>query len=159
MRLNIPDYDMDRNLGFVISDLQRLITTAMDAELKDLGLTHSQLRVVLHLSRQEGLTQVRIAKDLQIGKVAVGGLLDRLESKGLVQRKPHPRDRRATQISLTAKAGALYKPIVESGKFVMEKMLIGIGPEQEQQLIDLLLTVKQNTQNIIAGQGRYQRPQ
>ena len=159
MRLNIPDYDMDRNLGFVISDLQRLITTAMDAELKDLGLTHSQLRVVLHLSRQEGLTQVRIAKDLQIGKVAVGGLLDRLESKGLVQRKPHPSDRRATQISLTAKADALYKPIVESGKFVMEKMLIGISPEQEQQLIDLLLTVKQNTQNIIAGQGRYQRPQ
>ena len=159
MRLNIPDYDMDRNLGFVIGNLQRLITTAMDAELKDLGLTHSQLRVVLHLSRQEGLTQVRIAKDLQIGKVAVGGLLDRLESKGLVQRKPHPSDRRATQISLTAKADDLYKPIVESGKFVMEKMLIGIGPEQEQQLIDLLLTVKQNTQNIIAGQGRYQRPQ
>ena len=159
MSLNIPDYDTDRNLGFVISDLQRLITTAMDAELKDLGLTHSQLRLVLHLSRQEGLTQVRIAKDLQIGKVAVGGLLDRLESKGLVQRKPHPSDRRATQISLTAKADALYKPIVESGKFVMEKMLIGISPEQEQQLIDLLLTVKQNTQNIIAGQGRYQRPQ
>ena len=30
MSLEVPGYDIDRNLGFVISDLHRLITTAMD---------------------------------------------------------------------------------------------------------------------------------
>ncbi len=150
MSLEIPGYDMDRNLGFVISDLQRLITTAMDKELKTLGLTRSQLRIILHLSRQDGLTQVRIAEDLEIGKVAVGGLLDRLQSKGLIERKPHPTDRRATLVFLTDKADVLYKPIVESGRYVMEKMLAGINANQQKQLIDLLLTVKQNTQNIIS---------
>lgn len=149
MSLEISGYDMDRNLGFVISDLQRLITTAMDKELKALGLTRSQLRIILHLSRQDGLTQVRIADDLQMGKVAVGGLLDRLESKGLVQRRPHPTDRRATHIFLTPSAEALYQPIVESGRYVMGKMLAGISSSKQKELINLLLTVKQNTQNII----------
>lgn len=150
MSLELPGYDMDRNLGFVISDLQRLITTAMDSELKALGLTRSQLRIVLHLSRQDGLTQVRIADDLDMGKVAVGGLLDRLQGKDLIQRKPHPTDRRATHVYLTAKAAALYKPILDSGKHVMEEMFAGISKAEQKQLIDLLLTVKQNTQKLIS---------
>ena len=101
MSLDLSGYDIDRNLGFVISDLHRLITTAMDKELKALGLTRSQLRVVLHLTREQGLTQVRIAEDLEMGKVAVGGLLDRLEAKGLIERRPHPTDRRASSIFRT----------------------------------------------------------
>jgi DNA-binding MarR family transcriptional regulator len=149
MSLQISGYDMERNLGFVISDLQRLITTAMDKELKALDLTRSQLRIILHLSRRDGLTQVRIAEDLEMGKVAVGGLLDRLEGKGLVQRRPHPTDRRATHVFLTPSAEALYTPIVESGRYVMDKMLAGISTRKQTELIDLLLTVKQNTQNII----------
>ena len=149
MGLQVSGYDMERNLGFVISDLHRLITTAMDKELKTLDLTRSQLRIILHLSRRDGLTQVRIADDLEMGKVAVGGLLDRLQGKGLVQRKPHPTDRRATHVFLTPSAEALYKPIVESGRYVMGRMLAGIGTRKQKELIDLLLTVKQNTQNII----------
>ena len=149
MGLQVSGYDMERNLGFVISDLHRLITTAMDKELKTLGLTRSQLRIILHLSRRDGLTQVRIAEDLEMGKVAVGGLLDRLQGKGLVQRKPHPTDRRATHVFLTPSAEALYNPIVESGRYVMGRMLAGISTRKQKELIDLLLTVKQNTQNII----------
>ena len=153
MSLELPGYDLDRNLGFIISDLHRLITTAMDKELKTLGLTRSQLRIILHLSRRDGLTQVRIAEDLEMGKVAVGGLLDRLQSKELIQRKPHPTDRRATHIFLTTKATSLYRPIVESGSYVTENMLTGVDRQQREQLIDLLLTVKQNTQSISTGAG------
>ncbi len=149
MSLELPGYDMNRNLGFVISDLHRLITTAMDKELKALGLTRSQLRVVLHLSRNDGLTQVRIAEDLEMGKVAIGGLLDRLQSKQLIERKPHPTDRRATLIYLTAKTLALYEPILASGSYVTAQMLRGLSSTQQEQLIDLLLLVKQNTLGII----------
>ena len=150
MSLEVPGYDMDRNLGFVISDLQRLITTAMDKELKTLGLTRSQLRVILHLSRRDGRTQVRIADDLEMGKVAIGGLLDRLEGKGLVERRPHPTDRRATQIFLTGKANALYKPILKSGAYVTGQILENISPEEQEHLVDLLLIVKQNTLALLS---------
>ena len=73
----------DRNLGFLISDVHRLMTAAVDKEVNSLGLTRSQLRVVLHLMRGDGLSQVALAEDLQLGKVTIGGLLDRLQDKGL----------------------------------------------------------------------------
>ena len=150
MSLEVPHgYDINRNLGFVISDLHRLITTAMDKELKALDLTRSQLRVVLYLTREEGLTQVRIAEDLEMGKVALGGLLDRLEAKGLVERRAHPTDRRAMQIFLTAKAGALHQPILKSGAYVTNRMMADISPKDQERLLDLLLTVKHNTQAMI----------
>lgn len=150
MSLEVPGYDINRNLGFLISDLHRLITAAMDKELGALGLTRSQLRVVLHLSRKEGLTQVRIAEDLAMGKVAVGGLLDRLEAKGLVERRRHPTDRRAMQIFLTAKVDALHKPILKSGAYVTAQMMANISRKDQKRLVDLLLTVKQNAQAMIA---------
>jgi DNA-binding MarR family transcriptional regulator len=150
MSLEVPGYDINRNLGFLISDLHRLITAAMDKELGALGLTRSQLRVVLHLSRKEGLTQVRIAEDLAMGKVAVGGLLDRLEAKGLVERRRHPTDRRAMQIFLTAKVDALHKPILKSGAYVTAQMTANISRKDQKRLVDLLLTVKQNAQAMIA---------
>jgi DNA-binding MarR family transcriptional regulator len=150
MSLQVPGYDMDRNLGFLISDLHRLITTAMDKELKALGLTRSQLRVVLYLTREEGVTQVRIAEDLEMGKVAIGGLIDRLEAKGLVERRAHPTDRRATQIFLTAKMAALHKPILKSGIRVTTQMVADISRKDSERLVDLLLKVKQNTQAMIA---------
>jgi MarR family transcriptional regulator for hemolysin len=148
--LDLSGYDIDRNLGFVISDLHRLITTAMDKDLKALGLTRSQLRVVLHLTREQGLTQVRIAEDLEMGKVAVGGLLDRLEAKGLVERRPHPTDRRASSVFLTAKSDALHKPILKSGGHVIRQMVAGISPKDQERLVDLLLMVKQNTQALLS---------
>jgi MarR family transcriptional regulator for hemolysin len=150
MSLAVPGYDMDRNLGFLISDLHRLITAAMDKELSALGLTRSQLRVVLYLAREEGLSQVQIADDLGMGKVTVGGLLDRLEAKGLVERRPHPTDRRAFRVFLTTKTARLNKPILRSGSYVTERMMANIKPKDQERLVDLLLQVKENTQAIIS---------
>jgi MarR family transcriptional regulator for hemolysin len=152
--LDLSGYDIDRNLGFLISDLHRLITTAMDKELKALSLTRSQLRVVLHLTRGQGLTQVRIAEDLEMGKVAVGGLLDRLEAKDLIERRPHPTDRRASSIFLTAKSDALHKPILKSGGYVSRQMVANISSKDQERLVDLLLMVKQNTQALLSDTER-----
>ena len=120
MPSKLPHEVVDRNLGFLVSDVHRLITTAIDKEMKELGLTRSQLRVILHLVREDGLTQVRIADDLQLGKVTIGGLLDRLEVKQLVERRPHPTDRRATLVYLTDNA---------EGTNVMNHGICGIGCE------------------------------
>jgi len=139
----------DRNLGFLISDVHRLMTTAVDKEVSALGLTRSQLRVVLHLMRADGLSQVALANDLQLGKVTVGGLLDRLEQKGLITRRPHPSDRRAKLVYLTLADKNIYDSIVEAGRIILEQVLEGINKSEQKELIDLLLRVKANTEKIL----------
>lgn len=139
----------DRNLGFLISDVHRLLTAAVDKEVGALGLTRSQLRVVLHLMRDDGLSQVALADDLQLGKVTVGGLLDRLQEKGLVERRPHPTDRRAKLVYLTLADQAIYDSIVAAGRTILEQVLAGISKAEEKTLIKLLLRVKANTAGIL----------
>ena len=151
MPSKLPHEVVDRNLGFLVSDVHRLITTAIDKEMKELGLTRSQLRVILHLVREDGLTQVRIADDLQLGKVTVGGLLDRLEVKQLVERRPHPTDRRATLVYLTDNIDELIQPMQKSGGKLLRQFQQGMSKKEQQQLIDLLLRVKDNTLEILAG--------
>jgi len=139
----------DRNLGFLISDLHRLMTAAVDKEVSVLGLTRSQLRVVLHLMRGDGLSQVALAEDLQLGKVTIGGLLDRLQDKGLIERRPHPSDRRAKLIYLNLPDQKIYDSIVEAGRVIMEQVLVGISITEQKLLIELLLRVKANTAMIL----------
>jgi DNA-binding MarR family transcriptional regulator len=139
----------DRNLGFLISDVHRLLTAAVDNEVRALGLTRSQLRVVLHLMRGDGISQVALADDLQLGKVTVGGLLDRLQEKGLIERRPHPTDRRAKLVYLTLADQNIYDAIVEAGGIILKQVLAGINKTEEKTLIALLLRVKANTAGIL----------
>jgi MarR family transcriptional regulator, transcriptional regulator for hemolysin len=139
----------DRNLGFVISDVHRLITAAVDKEVSSLGLTRSQLRVVLHLMRSDGISQVNLAEDLQLGKVTVGGLLDRLQEKGLIERRPHPSDRRSKLVYLTLADQNIYDSIVKAGRVILDQVLAGISKAEQQQLIDLLQRVKANTALVL----------
>jgi DNA-binding MarR family transcriptional regulator len=139
----------DRNLGFLISDVHRLLTAAVDKEVGALGLTRSQLRVVLHLMRDDGISQVALADDLQLGKVTVGGLLDRLQEKGLIERRPHPTDRRAKLVYLTLADPKIYDAIVAAGGLILEQVLAGINKAEEKTLIKLLLRVKANTAGIL----------
>jgi len=147
--IKVVDEQRDRNLGFLISDLHRLMTAAVDKEVSTLGLTRSQLRVVLHLMRGDGLSQVALAEDLQLGKVTVGGLLDRLQDKGLIERRPHPSDRRTKLVYLNLPDQKIYDSIVEAGRVILEQVLLGISKSEQKKLIELLLRVKANTAMIL----------
>ena len=69
--------DWELRLGFLIHDVSRLRRSAFDRCLKPLNVTRSQWWVLACLSRDDGMTQSQLAEELDLGKVAVGGLIDR----------------------------------------------------------------------------------
>ncbi len=71
--------DWELRLGFLIHDVSRLRRSAFDRCLKPLNVTRSQWWVLAYLSREDGMTQTQLAEELDLGKVAIGGLIDRLE--------------------------------------------------------------------------------
>lgn len=141
--------DLDGNVGFLVSDAHRLVTAVVDQEMSSLGLTRSQLRVVLFLSRADGCTQVELAEKLEIGKVSMGGLLDRLEEKGLLERKSNPQDRRAKRIFLKPKIKTLYQPMQDIGEGLMDKLLAGLDSQERQQFSSYLQLLKKNCRDIL----------
>src|SRR5258705_5882675 len=99
--------DWELRLGFLIHDVSRLRRSAFDRCLKHLNVTRSQWWVLAYLSREDGMAQSQLAEELDLGKVAVGGLIDRLEKTGLVRREPDATDRRVKRIFLEPKSQQL----------------------------------------------------
>jgi hypothetical protein len=81
-----PDWDL--RLGYLIHDVSRLRRMMFDRALAPLGITRSQWWVLAFISRKDGLPQTQLANELDVGKVALGALIDRLETAGFVTRKP-----------------------------------------------------------------------
>ena len=99
----------DRNFGFLVHDVARLMRVAYDRRTRELGLTRSQWWVLNHLYFNEGITQSELADVLDIEKPTLGRLLDRLEGKGWLERRADPADRRAKRVYLTGNVQSLMR--------------------------------------------------
>src|SRR4029450_425263 len=98
MTADTHSVDWELRLGFLIHDVSRLRRSAFDRCLKPLNVTRSQWCVLACVSGGDGLTQPQPAKELALGKVAIGGLIDRLEKAGLVRREADASDRRVNRV-------------------------------------------------------------
>lgn len=115
-----------------------------DRALAPLGITRSQWWVLAFISRKDGLPQTRLANELDVGKVAVGALIDRLESSGFVMRQADPVDRRIKRVYVTKQArGFLEKLRKETDRF-NAKVLSGIDRKQLEAASEALLAMKRN---------------
>ena len=137
-----PDWDL--RLGYLIHDVSRLRRMMFDRALAPLGITRSQWWVLAFISRKDGLPQTQLANELDVGKVAVGALIDRLETSGFVIRQADPVDRRVKRVYVTKQAkGFLEKLRKETDKF-NAKIVNGIDRRQLEAASDALLAMKHN---------------
>src|SRR5690606_9431232 len=90
--------------GFLLHDVSRLRRTVFDQRVRPYGITRSQWWVLAHLSRARGrpMSQIELARLLDVGKATLGGLIDRLERSGYVVRGNDEADRRVKTVSITA---------------------------------------------------------
>ena len=132
--------------GFLIHDASRLRRTVFDQRLKHMGITRSQWWVLSNLSRHddEGYAQIELARLLDVGKVTLGGLIDRLEENDLVMRVADKEDRRSKRVKMSRKGKALLNKLEIIAIGVNHEIMQGITVEEEQQLINILTRMKHN---------------
>jgi DNA-binding MarR family transcriptional regulator len=117
--------------GFLVHDVSRLRRVAVDRELKPLGITRSQWLILVFLSRRDGMTQTALAADLDLTKVAVGGLLERMEAADLVQRRLDDGDARIRRVFLTRAGTRLVREIRRQVDDIELEIL---GPNSDEDL-------------------------
>ena len=138
------DLKWDLRLGFLVHDVSRLRRNVVDRALKPLGVTRSQWWVLAFLSRQDGMPQVALADELDLGKVALGGLIDRLETAGFVERRPDKVDRRVKRVFLTKKGGGLIEEIRDSVSDAESEISRDIPEDDLQATVRALRAMKGN---------------
>ena len=132
----------DEHIGFMISDVARLMRTVFDRRVRRLGLTRAQWLVLTRLHRRPGASQSELADMMEVEKASAGRMIDRLEAKGWVERRAQAGDRRINRIYLTPEAERVHKRIWRIAEATVDDALAGLSRREADQLLKLLGRVK-----------------
>jgi MarR family transcriptional regulator for hemolysin len=134
----------ERNFGFLLHDVARLLRVAFDRRARALDLTRSQWWVLNFLYFNEGITQSELADLLDVEKATLGRLLDRLEAKGWVERRTDPVDRRAKRVHLTGEVQEMMRALRDVAAHVRADALEGLDEAERERFLATLLRIKGN---------------
>ena len=144
------DEEIETGFGFLVHDVARQLTGVLDRRLNRYGLTRSHWRAVLYIWRTPGISQTELSEILDLSRMGVTGLIDRMENKGLVLRKDDVKDRRVKRIYLTESTAELVPIITTLGRETVDDFLAGIDESDRASLINLLLKVKGNGTRLLS---------
>jgi DNA-binding MarR family transcriptional regulator len=135
--------ELRRELVFQIIETSRLLHVYVDHKARENGTTRAQWAVLGRLRRQEGLSQVELAKQLELAPISLVPLLDRLVDQGFVERRADEKDRRAKRLFLTAAGRRKIEGLDPLGHAMRAEILEGQSEERMQAMRDMLLEVKE----------------
>lgn len=147
------DLNTGLRFGFLIHDVSRLRRIAVDRALKPLGITRAQWWVLAFLSRRDGMTQTALAANLDLTKVAIGGLLDRIEVTGFVERRADKADGRARRVYLTRAGAKTVGAIRRSVETVEMDILARISDQQLEQASETLRALKETLLEMLGAEA------
>ena len=93
--------ELARRLGYLLKHAQLRMHELSDEALAPYGLTGRELAVLVVLAGREPSSQQQAAQRLGIDRTTMVAMLDELQAKGLVSRRPHAQDRRRNLVELT----------------------------------------------------------
>ena len=131
-------------IGFLLNDAARLMRKDFERRTRALGLTRAQWQALFHLARNEGCNQATLADLLEVEPITLARLVDRLETSGLVERRPDPGDRRARLLFLGARAHPLLEQLRALGAETREIALAGISEDDRNLLMTLVTKMRAN---------------
>lgn len=142
--------DAQVTVAFILHDLSRQMRHAFDQRARELGVTRQQWRALFHLSRFDGPTQTELADALEVERISVGRMVDRLVDGGFVERRADPADRRVWRLYLLPPACEILKKLTSIGAALEAEVLEDIAPEKRQDLVDLLEQVRDGIKRVRA---------
>ncbi len=135
---------MNESLGFVMSDVARLLRRDFDLRARVIGVTNAQWRTLKTLARNEGSNQGTLAEMLEVEPITLARMLDRLEEAGLIERRRDPADRRAWRIHLTEAAQPLIGQLHIIADALVSDALAGVSEADRARLRHTLEHIRTN---------------
>lgn len=135
--------DHDKSFGLLVSDIGRLLRRLFDDRIRDgVGLTSAQWNVLLHLNREDGQTQIKLAEHLEIEQSSLVRHLDNLEQMGLIKRVHSTTDRRINQVFLTSETEGIFDRVLNVVGPLRDELLKDIDPKDLETTLTCLRQVK-----------------
>jgi DNA-binding MarR family transcriptional regulator len=130
--------DRVRNFGFLFRDVYRLYAKHFERYASEIGLTLAQCKVLGHLSRNEGISQARLAELTETDPMALVRTLDRMQNDEWIERRPDPTDRRAHRLYLCEAAKPIMNRMWKLADQARQDALSALSLVEREQLLGLL---------------------
>ena len=124
-----------------LNHIRYTVTRRLSTHLERYDLTLAQFGVLAQLQAVPDLSQQALADWLFVTKGNMVGLLNRLEDRGLVRRRPDPQDGRMHVVCLTEQGAELAARVVPEHEELVAECMEVIAPEEQHMLHQLLHTL------------------
>lgn len=138
---------VDNAIGFWIYRAYQAQRAEMYRRFREVGedITPEQWAVLIRLWEREGRSQSDLQEATFRDAPTMSRILDVLETRGIVVRKPHPEDGRVRNVHLTRKGKELEAKLVPEAKAIVARMVAGID---ERALVTTRSTLRRMFENL-----------
>jgi DNA-binding MarR family transcriptional regulator len=133
-----PETALSEFAGQLFFRLWRASHTRIASALEVLDLTPALFGLLNLLGSVEGANQQELGRAMGVDPSTMVSLIDELETRGLAKRQPHPNDRRARAVVLTAQGRRLRERGRRMANQVEDEVLGGLSDADRQELLRLL---------------------
>jgi MarR family transcriptional regulator, transcriptional regulator for hemolysin len=135
---------VDSDLLSLLDDVVHRMHERADQLAQGRGITHAQWVVLVALARRPGLSQIALASRLSLEPIAIARLIDRLEWRGLVERRSDPQDRQMRRFGLTSAATQILRDFSKHRGELQREITMGLDPATLVVVTNSLMIMKAN---------------
>ena len=134
----------ERDFLILLHNVASLMRTRSDQLARARGMSRAQWVVLARLERQPGMSQNELAGICEVEPITIARQIDKLEARGLVERRPDPADRRIWRLHLLPAAKPFIAEITRYRAALNAECLAGLDSKTQEFIIDTLLQIKAN---------------
>jgi MarR family 2-MHQ and catechol resistance regulon transcriptional repressor len=121
----------------------RMLLRESEELLSKEGMTRAQFQALRCVAEKGPVPMKEISKKMFVTRANITGLIDKLESKGLVRRTAHDKDRRATFIELTPRGAAVQRRVSSKYRAFVQGALKVLTEDEQRDLRDVLSKLRE----------------
>ncbi|MCJ7842822.1 MarR family transcriptional regulator [Lederbergia sp. NSJ-179] len=142
------DEELSLKLFVVLTRALDSIKKRVEDDIRCLGLNPTEF-AVLELIYHKGEQPIqKIGEKVLIASSSITYVVDKLEKKKLLERKPCPNDRRITFATITAKGKALMDEVFPKHRVAIQEILAGLDVDEKKQMIEQLKKLGFHAQKV-----------
>ena len=125
---------LEQSWGYTLSKVAQKMDKQFSKSLSMYGIDSRGYGVLVTLSNNDSITQIKIGELMSIDRTTVGQLIDTLESKGFVKRQQNPKDRRQNLIVLTNDGKTLVAKMWQEMHQIEQGVIANLADWQKEVL-------------------------
>ena len=133
---------------YLAGQLAKEFARALQTRAAKLGFSAGQFPILLELWNEEGLTQKQLLERVDVEQATMANTLARMERDGLIERRPHPSDRRAQLVFLTVKARDLKDEALSAASEADQALFAGFRRFEKELMLEYMRWAIENARKL-----------